>query len=49
MKHQGSQSICLSVILIDSAFRNRLQNSKNYFLQLFLEEYMYITKEKKDV
>ena len=49
MNHQGSQSICLSVILIDSAFRNRLQNSKNYFLQLFLEEYMYITKEKKDV
>ena len=47
MNHQGSQSICLSVILIDSAFRNRLQNSKHYFLEVFLEEYMYITKEKK--
>ena len=49
MNHQGSQSICLSVILIDSAFRNRIKNSKNYFFQVFLEEYKYITKEKEDV
>ena len=30
---QGSQCICLSVILIDSVFRT----GKNYYLQAFLE------------
>ena len=32
---EGSQCICLSVILIDSTFRT----GKNYYLQVFLEEY----------
>ena len=40
---EGSRCICLSVVLIDSAFRT----GKNYCPQLFLEECKYIAKEKK--
>ena len=39
---EGSQCICLSVILIDSAFR-----TGNYYPQVFLEECKYVVKEKK--
>ena len=34
MEYQGSQCVCLSVILIDSVFRM----GKSYSLQAFLEE-----------
>ena len=40
---EGSQSICLSVILIDSVFRA----GKKYYPQVFLEECKYVVKEKK--
>ena len=40
---EGSQFICLSVILIDSVFRT----GKNYYPQVFLEECKYAVKEKK--
>ena len=40
---EGSQFICLSVILIDSVFRT----GKNYYPQVFLEECKYVVKEKK--
>ena len=40
---EGSQLICLSVILVDSVFRT----GKNYYPQVFLEEYKYIVKERK--
>ena len=40
---EGSQLICLSVILIDSTFRT----GKNYYLQVFLEEFKSVVKEKK--
>ena len=40
---EGSQFICLSVILIDSVFRA----GKNYYPQVFLEECKYAVKEKK--
>ena len=40
---EDSQFICLSVILIDSAFRA----GKNYYPQVFSEECKYIIKEKK--
>ena len=40
---EGSQCICLSVILIDSVFRT----AKNYHPQVLLEECKYIVKEKK--
>ena len=40
---QGSQCICLSVILIDSVYRT----AKNYYPQVFLEECKYVVKEKK--
>ena len=40
---EGSQLICLSVILIDFAFRT----GKNYYLQVSLEEFKYVAKEKK--
>ena len=40
---EGSQCICLSVILIDSVFRT----SKNYYPQVFLEQCKYIVKVKK--
>ena len=34
---------CLSVILIDFVFRT----GKNYYPQVFLEEYKYVVREKK--
>ena len=40
---EGSQFICLSVILIDPVFRT----GKNYYPQVFLEECKYAVKEKK--
>ena len=40
---EGSQCICLSVILINSVFRI----GKNYYPQVFLEECKYVVKEKK--
>ena len=40
---EGSQCICLSVILSDLLFRT----DKNYYPQVFLEECKYIVKEKK--
>ena len=40
---EGSQFICLSVILINSVFRT----GKNYYPQVFLEECKYVVKEKK--
>ena len=43
MPKEGSQFICLSVILIDSIFRT----DKNYYPQVFLEECKYVVKEKK--
>ena len=39
---EGSQCICLSVILIDSVYRK----NKNYYSQVFLEECKYVVKEK---
>ena len=39
---EGSQFICLSVILIDSGFRT----GKNYYSQAFLKECKYAVKEK---
>ena len=41
---EGSQFICLSVILIHSVFRT----GKNYYPQVFLDECKYVVKEKKD-
>ena len=41
---EGSQCICLLVILIDSVLRT----GRNYNPQVFLEEYKYIAKEKRD-
>ena len=35
--------ICLSLILIDFVFRT----DKNYYPQVFLEEYKYVVKENK--
>ena len=40
---KGSQFICLSVILIHFIFRT----GKSYYLQVLLEEFKYIDKEKK--
>ena len=40
---EGSQIICLSVILINSVFRT----GKNYYLQALLEECKYVVKGKK--
>ena len=40
---EGSQFICLSVILIDSVYRT----GKNYYPQVLLEECKYVAKEKK--
>ena len=39
---EGSQFICLSVILINSVFRS----GENYYPQVFLEEYKYVVEEK---
>ena len=41
---EGSQYICLSVILIDSVFRT----GKNYYPQVFLEECKHVVKRKKN-
>ena len=41
---EGSNLICLSVILIESVFRT----GKNYYPQVLLEECKYNAKEKKD-
>ena len=40
---EGSQCICLSVILIDSVHRK----DKDYYSQVVLEECKYVVKEKK--
>ena len=40
---EGSQCICLLVILIDSVFAT----GKNYYPQVFLEQCKYVVKEKK--
>ena len=40
---EGSHCIFISVILIDSVF----QVARNYYPQMFLEEFKYIVKEKK--
>ena len=40
---EGSQFICLSVILINSVIRS----GENYYPQVFLEEYKYVVEEKK--
>ena len=40
---EGSQFVCLSVILINSVFRT----GKTYYPQVFLEECKYVVKEKK--
>ena len=40
---EGSQCICLSVILIDSVYKK----DKNCYPQVFLEECKYVVKEKK--
>ena len=42
-QNKGSQFVCLSVVLIDSVFRA----GKNCYLQVFLEEFKYVAKEKK--
>ena len=39
---EGSQYICLSVILINSVFRT----GKNYYPQVFVEEFKYAVKRK---
>ena len=43
ISREGSEFICLSVILIDSVFRT----GKNYYLQVFLEECKYVAKKKR--
>ena len=40
---EGSQCICLSVILIDSVYKK----DKNYYPQAFLEECKSVVKEKR--
>ena len=40
---EGSQCICLSVILIDSVYKK----DKNYYPQVFLEECKYVVKKKE--
>ena len=41
---EGSHCICLSVILINSIFRT----GNNYRIQVFLEGYKHVVKEKRD-
>ena len=43
MPKEDSHRVCLSVILIDST----LKMGKNYFLQVFLEDFELIQKVKK--
>ena len=40
MLKEGSQCICLSVVLIDTVFRT----GNNYYSQVFLEECYYVIK-----
>ena len=40
---EGSQCVCLSVILIDSVYKT----DKNYYPRVFLEECKYVVKENK--
>ena len=40
---EGSQFICLSVILIDSVFKT----GRNYYPQVFLKEFKYVVKKKR--
>ena len=40
---EGSQYICLSVILIDSVYRK----DKKYYRRVFLQEFKYAIQEKK--
>ena len=40
---EGSQCICLSVILLDSVFRI----GGKYYPQVFLEEFKHIAQEKR--
>ena len=42
MLEEGSQYICLSVVLTECIF----ETGKNYYLQVFLEECKYVLKEK---
>ena len=42
MPKEGSHCICLTVMLIDLAFKI----GKNYYLQVFLEEYKCIVEEE---
>ena len=44
MRGEGSQFICLSIILIDSVFTI----SKNFYPQVLFQECEYAVKEKKD-
>ena len=43
MLEEGSQYICLSVVLNECIF----ETGKHYYLQVFLEECKYVLKEKK--
>ena len=43
MPKEGVYCICLSVVLIDSVFKI----GKNYYPQVFLEEFKSIVKEKE--
>ena len=43
MLEEGSQYICLSVVLNECIF----ETGKHYYLQVFLEECKYVRKEKK--
>ena len=40
---EGSQCICLSVVLTDSVYKE----DKSYYPQVFLEECKYVAKEEK--
>ena len=40
---EASQYVCLSVILIDSVYRK----DKDYYPEVFLEEYKYVAKKQK--
>ena len=42
---EGSQCICLLVILIDSVYRT----GKNYYPRVLLEECKYVAKEKRSL
>ena len=42
---EGSQCICLLVILINSVF----WTSKNYYPQVIFEEFKYVVSEKSDI